>query len=430
MKKWLVAVVLAAVAGGGLYYWLGVRKAEGPAAAGLSAPAAPAAAQRPGPPGASGGPGGGRQRAGSAVAVEAVPSSLATLRDLGSFSGSLLPRSRVVVSARVAGRLERVLADVGDRVASGRLLAVLDADEYRQQVEQARAELQVAQAGLESARITVETAGRDLERVQALREKKIASESELDQADAQKRKAEAQHTVALAQVRQKEAALKAAELRLSQTEIRSEWQDGSATRVVGERFGEPGALLRANDAVLSLLDIGTLVAVVQVTERSYSRLRVGLRAEVSTDALPGRTFAGAVSRIAPFLNETTRQAEVRVEVPNADAALKPGMPVQVVLEFGRKDDVPAVPAAAITTREGVQGVFVVDEAAKTARFVAVSTGVAEGSLVEVLDRSFQGLVVTVGQHLLEDGAAVTVSRGSNASLGNGAQPNGSPRRRS
>ena len=364
------------------------------------------------------------------MAVEAVPASRVDLRDLGAFSGSLLPRSRVVVSARVAGRLERVLADVGDRVGSGRLLAVLDNDEYEQQAEQARAELQVAQASLENARITLEMAGRDLERVQALRDKKISSESELDQADAQRRKAEAQHAVALAQVRQREAALRAAELRLSQTEVRSEWQDGSPARVVGERFAEPGALLRANDPILSLLDIGTLIAVVQVTERSYSRLRVGLRAEVSSEALPGRTFAGAVTRIAPFLHETTRQAEVRVEVANADAALKPGMPVQVVLEYGRRDDVPAVPAASLTTRDGVRGVFVVDEAEKVARFVPVSTGVAEGPWVEVLGRAVDGLIVTLGQHLLEDGTPVTVARGAGAAPGNGATNGSPPRRRS
>jgi len=351
-----------------------------------------------------------------------------TLKDVGTFAGSLLPRSNVQVSARVGSRLERVLVDVGDRVQQGDLLAVLDGEEYLQQVEQARAELEVAQANLENARITLELAGRDLERVKALREKKILSESELDQADAQRRKAEALYAVAEAQVRQKASALKAAELRLSQTEIRAAWQEGSGTRVIGERFAEQGALLRANDPIYSMLDIGTLVAVIQVTEQSYARLRLGQRAEVVADAVPGRALAGSVSRIAPFLREATRQAEVRVEIPNPEATMKPGMPVQITLEFGRRENVPAVPAAALTTRDGATGVFVVDDAEKVARFVPVATGVSDGAWVEVLDRSFAGLVVTLGQHLLEDGAQVTVSRGA-ASPGSGAPAGSSSEQR-
>ncbi len=407
MKKWVLILVIAAVCGGALVAWLRF---------GANQAAAAAQGARPGVPAA------GRQ----AVAVEAVPVARVTLRDLGTFSGSLLARSNVQVSARIAGRLERLPVDVGDRVEKGRLLAVLDSEEYAQQLEQARAELQVAQANRDNARITLEMAGRDLERVKALREKKISSESELEQADAQRRKAEAQDAVAVAQVRQKDAALKAAELRVSQTQLRADWQDGSATRVIGERYAEPGSLLRANDAILSLLDIGTLIAVIQVTEQSYARLRVGQRAEVTSEALPGVVFGGGVSRIAPFLRESTRQAEVRVEVPNTEAALKPGMPVQVSLEFGRREAVPAVPAGSVTTREGVKGVFMVDETAKVARFIAVTTGVTEGALIEVTNRSLEGLVVTLGQHLLEDGAAVTVSRGANATLGNGTAPAAPP----
>ncbi len=404
MKKWVLILVIAAVVGGALIAWLRFGASQAGRAAQGARAAVPAAGSR------------------QAVAVEAVPVTRVTLRDLGTFSGSLLARSNVQVSARIAGRLERLLVDVGDRVEKGRLLAVLDSEEYAQALEQARAELAVAEANRKAAAITLDMAGRDLERAKTLREKKISSESELDQADAQRRKAEAQDDVAVAQVRQKEAALKAAELRVSQTQIRADWQDGSATRVVGERYAEAGSLLRANDAICSLLDIGTLVAVVQVTDQSYARVHLGQRADVASDALPGRVFPGSVSRVAPFLRESTRQAEVRVEIPNADAALKPGMPVQITLEFGRREAVPAVPSGSVTTREGVKGVFLVDETAKVARFVAVTTGVTEGALIEVTNRSLEGLVVTLGQHLLEDGAAVTVSRGANATLGNGGQP--------
>ncbi len=102
--------------------------------------------------------------------------------------------------------------------------------------------------------------------------------------------ADAREKVALAQVNQREAAVKAAEVRLSYSRIVAEWKEGSDERVVGERFVDEGAMLSANAPIVSILDIGRLIAVIQVIERDYSKVRIGQEAVVSTDAYPGRTF--------------------------------------------------------------------------------------------------------------------------------------------
>jgi RND family efflux transporter MFP subunit len=366
----------------------------------LARPARPAGAVGAGP-GNSDNP-----RSRGAVAVEVAAVRRATLRDTLQFTGSLESRSRIVEAAKVAGRLERVLVRVGQPVRRGEPLAELEQEEYRQGLEQARAELAVARANLDTADIGVQAAERELERVRSLQDKQIASAAELDSSETQLARARVQVNVMRAQLRQKEVAVQGAELRLAQTRIVADWGGEGGPRVVGERLAEPGTLLRAGDPVVSLLELDPLVARLQVAEAVYPRLRPGLSAAVTATVFPGRRFAGAVSEVAPFLDQATGQAEVWVEIRNTDGALKPGMAVRVELEFGRRENVPAVPTAALVSRGDTQGVFQVETEGKRVRFLPVRTGASEGGLVEILEPALHGPVVTLGQHLLEDGSAV------------------------
>lgn len=360
-------------------------------------------------PGANGQSGAAGRRA-LPVAVEVATVGRSTLRDAVVFSGSLESRSRLVIATKVAGRLERLPARVGEQIRRGQLLAELEDEEYRQQLEQARAEYVVAQANVETARIGAEAARRELDRVRALQDKQIASAAELDGADTQDRRAQVALTVAEAQLRQKQVTLSAAELRLEQTRLVALWADGGGPRVVAERLAEPGALLRANDVVMSLLETDPLVARLQVAEAVYPRLRPGLRAEVSAPALPGRLFAGTLSAVAPFLDERTGQAEAWVEIANPSGELAPGLAVRVQLEFGRLENVVTVPVVAVVERRGEKGVFLVDPEQPRVRFVAVRLGAVEAGLVQIVEPELSGRVVTLGQHLLEDGGAVILPK--------------------
>jgi RND family efflux transporter MFP subunit len=349
-----------------------------------------------------------RSRRAVAVAVEVAPIQKTTIRDIGLFTGSLLPKSYFVVAPKIGGRLEKLLVNIGDWVKRGQLIAVLDDDEYAQQVEQARAELEVAKANVAESRSTLDMAQREFERAKALRQKKIASESELDAALAQFKTQDAKYKVALAHVTQKEAALKAAQVRLSYTKIRAWWEDGNEPRVVGERYMDEGAMLKANDPIVSILEIQTLTGVIHVIERDYSEVRVGQEAIVTTDAFPGRTFTGKVVRVAPLLKEASRQARVEITIPNPERLLKPGMFIRAQIQFARHDDATVVPLTALITRGGQQGVFLADDQNMKARFVPVTVGIINADLAEVMRPSLSGSVVTLGHHLLEDGTSITL----------------------
>ena len=337
------------------------------------------------------------------VAVEVVPIKKASIREVGSFTGSLYPLSEFIMAPKIAGRLEKLLVHIGDKVKGGQLVAVLDDDEYRQQVIQAKAELEVARANLQERRSTIENAKREYERTKALRKKKIASESQLDAAESEFKTQQAKLKVATAQISQKEAALKMAKVRLSYAQIKVTENNSNGYKVVGERFVDEGAMLAPNTPIVSILDIEKLIAAIHVIGRDYPKIKPGMEAVISTDAFPGRTFTGKVVRIAPFLKEKSREARVEIEIPNVQKLLKPGMFARVHIQFDEHDNATVVPVAALVKRNGLQGVFVVDPQEQKARFIPVTVGIVNGIQAEVLNPVITGAVVTLGHHLLEDG---------------------------
>ncbi len=349
------------------------------------------------------------RRGGLPVAVDVVPVSKATILDVGNFTGTLLPDSKFIVAPKIAGKLNRVLVDIGDEVKRGQLIAVLDGDEFVQQVDQARAELDVAKANVEEKHSALNLARREFERARALREKKIVSVSELDAAEAQYKAGIARQKVAAAQVAQKEAQLKTARVRLNYTQIRASWEDGNESRVVGERFVDEGSMLTANAPIATIIDIHSLKAVIHVIERDYPRISIGQSTNISTDAYPDRVFTGTIARIAPVLKEATRQARVEVDIPNPRNFLRPGMFVRVEIEFARHDNSTVVPLSVLSKNNGQSRVFLADMKTLTVRLVPVTIGIVSGAMAEIVEPPLSGMVVSVGQHLLEDGSAITLS---------------------
>lgn len=340
------------------------------------------------------------------VAVEVAEIRQQTIEDIGEYTGSLLPKAQFVVTSNVAGRLNELLVDVGDRVTRGQVIARVDAEVYQQQVDRAQSDLDVANANLADAKSSLVLAQKQFERAQELTKTNIISQSNLETAEAAYDAALSKVKVAQATLASRESALKTAELNLSYTEIKATWAAGEQPRIIGERFVEEGAELRANDQIVSVLDLSSITCVVQVIERDYFRVRAGQRVTITTDAFPGKEFPGQVTRIAPMLQETSRQARIEINVPNPEELLKPGMFARVRLQFGQIEQATVVPVVALVKRNDQQGVFVVDAQSLKAQFVPITLGVTYNDVIQIVSPPLSGLVVTLGQHLLEDGTGV------------------------
>lgn len=345
----------------------------------------------------------------AAVAVEVAPVERADIRDRRHYSGTLYAAAQFEVAPRVAGQLESLLVDIGDRVEKGQLIARLDNDEYQQQVQEAQSAVAVAEATLAEARSSLDARHKELERTRQLREQKIASEAELDSVQAEAIAQRARVSLAEAQVSQAEAALRAAQVRLSYTTINANWENGDQQRVVGERFVDEGTTVSANTPIVSVLDISKLVGAIYVTERDYPQLSVGQPVTVIAEAYPDRRFDGMVKRIAPLFREASRQARVEVTIPNPELLLKPGMFISAGVELENKSGATVVPYDALVKRNDEQGVFLIDRDNNQARFVAVETGISEDERVEIVEPALSGEVAVLGQHLLEDGGAIVIS---------------------
>lgn len=343
------------------------------------------------------------------VPVEVSPVSLQTVRDIGEFSGTLLPKSLFIVAPKVSGRLEKLLVNIGDTVKNGDLIAVLDSEEYTQQVAQAKAELEVSHANLADSKSALDVAVRQHKRAVELQKQKIASATELDEAMARQSAAQAKYQVSEAQIKRAEAALKAAEVRLSYTRIHATWEDGEGRRSIAERFIDEGAMLRANDQIVSIVDLSLVRAIINVVEQDFPDIRVGQTTTLTTDAYGDKVFTGSVARRAPVLQEESRQSRVEIEIPNPEGLLAPGMFVRATIQFAVHENVTAVPVTALVRRDSTQGVFQADMEEMKASFVPVRVGIIDGGWVEVLQPRLEGMVVTLGQHLLEDGASINVA---------------------
>lgn len=329
-----------------------------------------------------------------AVAVETAKVEVMDLDDTASFSGNLKAANKYILSPKVSGQVQRLLVNIGDTVRKGQVIAEMDDILFRQEYEKANANLQQAASALSEAE-------KELENSRVLLAKAYISQAEFDRVNAQYISEQSKYRVAM-------AAKTAAETHLQNTRVKADWVGGGSSRVIGERFADAGQMLNAGSPLVSVLDISTLVAEIDVIESDYTRIKIGQAASLLTDSSPDEVFQGKVARVAPMLQEQSRQARVEIDVPNPYAKLKPGMYARVQITFQTKAQVTAVPAAALYKHKGEEGVFLVDKATSTVSFVLVEKGISNSKFVEIVSPDLQGEVVTLGQDQLDDGRKISL----------------------
>ncbi|MBN2071698.1 MAG: efflux RND transporter periplasmic adaptor subunit [Candidatus Krumholzibacteriota bacterium] len=347
--------------------------------------------------GGSGGPGNQRP----AVAVEVADVRFGPIEEIRKFTGTVHPYNQYVVAPKVSGRVIYLDKRIGDPVHEGELIARIDDAEYQQALREAEANMKIAEASLAESRTQVDLARQEKERVRSLEEKGLVTAAELDAANSNFESREARYRLALAQVEQREAALASAKIRLGYTSL-----NASGAGFIGERFVDEGALLAPNMAVALVVGIDSVIVRTTITERDYGYIDRGQSVDVLVDAFQGRRFSGTVARIAPMMQEASRMAEMEVEVFNASHMLKPGMFARIEVMTARKDSTQLVPGTAVVERQGKTGIFVVPDEETVARYVHVTTGIVTAETAEILDPLIHGRVVTLGQHLLDDGSPV------------------------
>lgn len=327
------------------------------------------------------------QREASLPAISVTRVVEATLRDRVIASGTFQPAETVFVQPQIEGQaIEELLAEVGDTVAAGQVLARLSGSALTLQRSQLLASRAAAEAAIAQARAQVseaqaarDEAVRTAVRTKSLREQGTVAQAALDQAEAQAATAEARVNASVqglaaaeAQIGLIEAQIADLDLNLSRTNITA-----PVAGVIVARNARIGAIASAGGGtpMFTMIRDGALELHADVTEQDLLRIEPGQQASLRT---VGRMepIAGQVRLVEPSVDPVTRLGRVRISLGDS-SLVRDGMfaEAEILIEERRALAVPVTAIAADSTVKFVEN--------GTVRRRPVAAGIRDGSLVEI-----------------------------------------------
>ena len=345
------------------------------------------------------------------VTVEKVKKE--NLTSITSASGEVKPKKNVNISAHVAGRIEKIGVEEGQRVKENDFLLKLDSTQYEAMADRDRALISSHKADLIRADATLKKDERYYERQKKLYDEKLISEELLESANAQYEISKAQHQAILFQIEQAQASLSSTLDTLSKT-IYNSPIDGIITslRVEEGEIAMIGTMNNPGTILMTIADLSVMEVEVEVDETDVIGVEIGHRAEVRVDALPDKTIEGKVTEIgSSALQQTTASQEskdfkVIITLENPPKSLKPGLSASADIITAEKQDVLAVPISALVLREKEEenskndeqeeGVYVVENS--RVKFFPVEKGIMGEMMIEIISGLEEGQEIVVGPY--------------------------------
>lgn len=349
------------------------------------------------------------QAATEKVVITSVRTAQAAKKDLPQLvqiTGSVKANNDVQVLPKSPGRVTKVLVDVGSIVKAGDVLATIEAVDMALRVKQSEAQLKQAQAGLEQAKLQQGTAKRGFDRAKALREKGAMTQLDFEQAESGSQLGAVGILSAEASVALAEANLGLAQKAYDDTRITT-----PVAGVVTKKSVNVGTMATGAVAAFSVQDQTSLKMEGSVPAAYVPQLKLGIKVDIVVDELPGRTFEGTVSRLAPTLDAETRRGAIEIALAPAEGLL-PNMFGRAEISFGSSADVLVVPATAVLSIGGQPAVYLVagNDGAAVAKLVRPKLGAKHFDEIVVEEGLSPGdAVVVSGNAGLKDGAQVVVS---------------------
>lgn len=324
---------------------------------------------------ACGGPDGASGNKVKAKQVVALKVYTVQLSDRMEALGTAQANESITITSKVAGRLESIDFADGQQVHKGDVIARLDQDEEKAQ--------------LEAATVQFAEHAREVKRLQELLQRKAAAMRELDE-----RKTMAALTASnIEQIRS----------RIAELTLRSPF-DGK----VGIRRVSPGALVQPGQVIATLDQVDPIKLDFSIPATMLQGLKAGDRIRARADALGEQIFTGTVSATDSRIDPLTRSMLLRAIISNPDGRLIPGMLMRVTLLANQRNAV-VVPEESLTQRQDRHFLTIVTPEGK-AELRVVEPGMRNDGLVEIRKGLTAGeLVVVRGMGFVKPGSPVTVS---------------------
>lgn len=306
-----------------------------------------------------------------------------TVQAIDSRIGHVRPLAR--------GRVQEVLAQVGDRVGAGQALARMDNMEGGELISQYRA----GQADLQKLKVQFAVASKQAERYRRLLAIGATPEKEYETSRAEQQALEES-------IRAQESVLGGLAARLDRFGIRTDAAPNASITTIRSPFSGVviktavalGAVVNADSELFQVADLSQVWVQAEVYEKDLGRIRAGQQASITVDTYADAVFSGKVTHIGDILDPKTRTARVRCEVPNPGIKLKLDMFASVSLPTIFSRTAIAVPAAAIQQLDGKNVVFVRKSETKF-ETRQVQTGKTVDGNVEIVSGLKQGESVVI-----------------------------------
>ncbi|MBZ0251884.1 MAG: efflux RND transporter periplasmic adaptor subunit, partial [Candidatus Methylomirabilis sp.] len=240
-------------------------------------------------------------------------------------SSTISASGDVTIQAKVAGRVERVLVEVGDRVRKGSLLAKIEDREYRLAMERARIERDKAKS--------------EFERSEELFKRELVSGQVHQNAEFAYRAAQ--------------NAYETAQLTLDETEIRS-----PIAGTVVQRDVVHGANAQPAQPLFRVVDFASLELALYVPEKEAAKVRLGQNVELVADSYPDLALTLPITLVDPIINPATGTQRILVKVPLGDPRLKPGLFVRARILTETHESAVLIPRKALLLQGEANRVFV------------------------------------------------------------------------
>lgn len=264
------------------------------------------------------------------------------------------------LSAQTGGRVLALPFDVNDYVKAGDVVVRFTDVEQQSAQRQARAALAAAQAAANEAEA-------EFSRVSEVHERRLVSRAQLDQATARR-------DASRAQLESAQAAVKAATEQVDYTAVRAPYSG-----IVTQRFVEVGETVSAGQPLIAGLSLDRLRLQVQVPQSDVAAIRENGRAFLLLN--DGRRVQAERVTVFPYADPATHSFSVRVELPEAQTGLSPGMAAKVAFVMG-EDARLMLPASSLVKRSEVTAAYVLGESGLTLRQLRLGHRI--GERVEVL----------------------------------------------
>jgi multidrug efflux pump subunit AcrA (membrane-fusion protein) len=345
-----------------------------------------------------------------------------------SLPGSTAAQVEAPIYARASGYVTKRLVDIGDHVRAGQLLAIIDAPDLDQQVDQARAGLQQSESVLRQTQAQAKLANLTWERYKVLVARGVLSKQDGDTQDAN-------YNVSLANVRAAEDTVNANRANLQRLVKLQAYERVVApfAGVVITRNIDIGTLISSAGGSLGggvntagtgsvtipvtgsatlgaemfrIARLDHLLVYVSVPERSAQYVAIGQTVNLQFDSVPGKTFQGKVVRTSNAIDSVTRTLLTEIQVENRDGQLMSGTFATVTFNNIRALPPVIVPGDTIITRSTGAMVALVRD--NTVHLQPVIAGRDYGANVEIREGLQEGdLVVVNPGDSAKDGAKVT-----------------------